>query len=97
MTDDDSNESRFDRVERILEDISPSSIDWEETMRIVAANEETIKRYERERPARQAKHKQKIAELQAMSEQLRQQNEESIRLHEEWKQRHEEWKQRNKL
>lgn len=67
--------------------MSNEPIDWEETQRIVAANEETLKRYERERPAREARRAQRRAEAQAMIDQIRQQNEESIRRHEEWKQR----------
>lgn len=93
------NESPLDRAERILEDIAPhlpngqpegsaaEPIYWEETKRIVAANEETIKRYERERPAREAKRAQRRAEFQAMIEQLRQSNAESIRRSEEWRKR----------
>jgi ribosomal protein L9 len=68
--------------------MSNEPIDWEETKRIVAANEEAIKRYERERPARQAKREQRRAEFQAMIEQLKQMNEESIRRSEAWSKRH---------
>lgn len=53
--------------------------------RIVAANEEAVERYERERPARQARWKQERAEVQAMIDQLRQLNAESLCRCEEWR------------